>query len=276
MVRDGMICPMLLPLLVLLLQSPEIVMHTERVEFRGNLHLNFTGFSRADMVEIIRVGKQEQPSIGISSVAVRNLTLQHRTQSYRVEVSPWPRNGSIITFRPVDVRQDSVLIITVPEGIGLSFTANSQTTQAYEFREPRFVQREPIFIYGGRVERGLRAAVLTTLYDRAKRGEIVIPVMPPFITKANLIHAETPELDREELQAVRRLLAKGSAAVFEATVTETGQVLEVLQTAALPARLPRSVMRKLEDAAMRYSYEPQVVDGRARAFRTSIVLEIPQ
>jgi hypothetical protein len=264
---------MLLPLLILLFQSPEIVMHNERIDFRGSdLHLGFIGFSRTDLVEIIPAGKQEQPGIGISSAAIRNLVVQHRTKSYTTMVEQLDnvrQRRAAISFQPADVRQDAVLIITVPEGVRLSFSTRSEIIQGHEFREP-------IFLHDGRIERGLKSAALETLHARVARREIVVPVMPPFLSAPKLIHSERPDLDTDELRATRRLLAKGTAAVFEATVTETGQVIDLLQTSSLPGRLPASVIRKLRDAAMRYSYEPHLANGRAQPFRTSIVLEVPQ
>ncbi len=244
-------------------------MHTDRIEFRTpDLFLQFSGFSRADMIELVPGGKQEDSSIGIASAAVRNLMVQHRLKSYSFEQTS-ERRRTRVRFEPADVRQDTVLVITVPEGTRLGFNTGTEIVQQYVFREA-------VFIHAGRIEKGLKTAALGTLQARIAKGEIIVPVMPPFSSSPRVIHAERPELDDGELLAVRRLLGKGTAAVFEAIVTETGQVIEVIQTSTLPRRLPRSVMRKLEDAAMRFSYEPQVVNGRAQGFRTNIVLEIPQ
>jgi hypothetical protein len=262
-------------LLALLLQTtakpPQILMHTERIEFSTpELILHFYRFTRADMIEIVPAGKQEDPGIGVASAAVRNLIVQHRNHSYTVEVTP-ERRRTVMRFQPADVRQDAVLIVTAPEGTRLTIATDDITTlQRRDFREA-------VFIHDGRVEEGLNAAALNTLHERVAKGSIVLPAIAPFNSAPRVIHTERPELERDELQTVRRLLdGKRTAAVFEATVTDTGQVIDVLQTSALPVRLPRSIMRKLEEAAMRFSYEPQVVNGKAQSFTTSIVLEIPQ
>lgn len=244
-------------------------MHTDRIEFRTpDLFLQFSGFSRSDMIEVVPGGKQDDSSIGVASTAVRNLIVQHRLKSYSVEETS-VRRRAVVRFEPADLRQDTVLVITVPAGIRLSIGTGTEIVQAYDFREA-------IFIHAGRIEKGLKAAALGTLQERIAKGEMIVPPMPPFSSSPRLIHAERPELEATELQAMRKLLSKGTAAVFEAIVTETGQVIEVHQTSTLPRRFPRSVMRKLEDAAMRYSYEPQMANGRAQGFRTNIVMEIPQ
>ena len=62
---------------------------------------------------------------------------------------------------------------------------------------------------------------------------------------------------------------------FEATVTDTGQVIEVRALSGIPPRLPRGILAKLQDAAMRHSFEPYVLDGKAATFTTTIALEMP-
>ena len=228
----------------------------------------FSGFSRADVIEVVPGGKQDDSSIGIASTAVRNLIVQHRLKSYSVEET-FVRRRAVVRFEPADLRQDTVLIITVPEGTRLSIATGTEILQAQDFRDA-------VFIHAGRIERGLKSASVATLQERTAKGEIIVPPMPPFSSSPRLIHAERPELEASELQAMRKLFSKGTAAVFEAIVTETGQVIEVHQTSTLPRRFLRSVKRKLEDAAMRFSYEPQMANVKAQGFRTNIVIEIPQ
>jgi hypothetical protein len=75
---------------------------------------------------------------------------------------------------------------------------------------------------------------------------------------------------------IHRLAANQRPAIaFTATVTDTGQVIDVEPLSGIPARLPRDVIEKLEYAAMRHSYEPYILNGRATTFTTTIVMEIP-
>ena len=104
-----------------------------------------------------------------------------------------------------------------------------------------------------------------------------MPLVPASNPKPRVIHRDQPDLNAADLRAIRKLSAAGPlVVVFEATVTETGQVIEIHQTSELPVRLPGELMRKIEEAAMRFSYEPYVIDGRAQPFTTPIALEVPR
>ena len=245
-------------------------MESERTPLASaDVSLSFSGFSRVDLIEVVRAGRQDETSIGISSVAIRNRVIQHRQKSYTLQTAT-ERRSAAFTFRPADVRQDAVIIVTVPQGVRVSITMDGQPVPTGNFQGS-------LLIHDGRVERGPRSDALNVLYARAEKGDLVVPVVPPSNPEARLIHRDQPDLNAADLQTLRKLSASGPlTVVFEATVTETGQVIEVHQTSPLPVRLPPNLMRKIEEAAMRFSYEPYVISGAAQAFTTTIVLELPR
>src|SRR5258708_3406032 len=100
---------MMFLLFVLLFQTappkPRIVMEPERIPLAsGDVSLAFAGFTRADLIEVVRAGKQEETSIGISSVSIRNHVVQHRQKSSSLQTRS-DRRGATLAFRPADVRQ---------------------------------------------------------------------------------------------------------------------------------------------------------------------------
>jgi hypothetical protein len=142
-------------------------------------------------------------------------------------------------------------------------------------RTPNF--QGSVLIHEGRVDRGPKANALNVLYARVEDGELVVPVVPASNPKPRIIHKDQPDLNAADRQAIRKLSGAGPLVLaYEATVTETGQVIEVHLTSQPPVRLPGEIMKKMEEAAMRFSYEPYVIDGRAQPFTTTIVLDLPR
>jgi hypothetical protein len=263
---------MILLLIALFLQAavkPRIVMETERVPLESmDLSLTFTGFSRADLIEVVQVGKQEEASVGINSVAIRNRVIQHRQKSYSLQTR-FDRKPASLSFRPADVRQESVVVVTIPQGVRLTIAMDGETIRSANLQGA-------ILLHDGVVDRGPKANALNLLYARIEKGELVVPLIPESNPKPRIIYRDQPDLNAADLQALRKLGAGPLVVVFEATVTETGQVIEVHQTSQLPVRLPNELMKKIEEAAMRFSYEPYVVDGKAQPFTTSIAVELPR
>ena len=260
-------------LMALLLQttpvSSKFFNDGERIALRSSrLVLNFRGFSRADMIEIVPAGRLEEPSIRVVSAAIRNLILINRDKSYAM-VHTEGRTEAI-TFTPADLRQDTILIVSVPEGTALQVSYNGNDVP---LKGPL---KEGLFLNDLDVRRGKPGAVIELLNARLKNSEIVLPVTPPLNPKARLIHAERPELTREEIRVLDRLSGDEHPAIsFEATVTDTGQVIDVRPLSGIPQRTPRGILEKLQDAAMRHSFEPYLVNGKAEGFLTTIVLERP-
>jgi hypothetical protein len=261
-------------LIALLLQGagpkPRIVMQNERVPLESvELALTFAEFSRADLIEVVQVGKQEETSVGISSIAIRNHVIQHRQKSYNLQTR-FDRRPMTLSFRPADVRQESVVVVTIPQGVHITVSMDGETIRTLNFQGS-------LLIHEGRVDRGPKADALNVLYARIEKGELVDPVVPESNPKPHVINKDQPDLTYADVQVLRKL-SSGSllVVVFEATVTETGQVIEVHQTSQLPVRLPNELMKKIEDAAMRFSYEPYVVGGKAQPFTTSIAVELPR
>ena len=260
-------------LVALLLQgtaiSPNFFNDGERIVVRSSrLFLGFTGFSRADMIEIVPVGRQDEPSIRVTSATVRNLMLRNRDKSYVVTQNE--RQRDVLSFRPADLGQDNILIVTVPEGLNVQISYNGNNVPI------RGTLKETLFLNGLDVQRGKPGFVVDALNERLKKREIVLPVIPSANPKAQLIHSERPDLTGDERRILDRLSEVQPPAIsFEATVTDTGQVIEVRPLSGIPPRLPRGILEKLEDAAMRHSFEPYVVDGKAATFTTTITLEMP-
>jgi hypothetical protein len=264
---------MILFLIAVLLQGanskPRIVMDSERVPLTSaEVSFVFSGFSRTDMIELSRAGRQEETSIGINSVSIRNHVIQHRQKSYTLQTRS-ERRITTLTFRPADVRQDAVILLAVPQGVRVTISLDGQTLPAQNFETS-------LLLHNGSVDHGPRATALNVLYERIDGGELVVPVVPPSIPEARVIHRDQPDFSTADLQNLRKVSGGGRLTlVFEATVTETGQVIELHQTSQLPVRLPGELMRKIEEAAMRFSYEPYVVNGAAQSFTTTITMEVP-
>jgi hypothetical protein len=263
----------ILLLIAVLLQNPapkpRILMEPERIPLSfPEVSFGFSGFSRTDLIELVRAGRQEETSIGINSASIRNHVLQHRQKSYTLQTRS-DRRGMTLTFRPADVRQEAVIVITVPQGVRVNISMDGEgiPTQNYQ---------ASLLIYEGRIDSGPHATALNALYARVDKGDLVVPVVPASNPEARIIHRDQPDLSAAELQALRKLSANGPlTVVFEATVTETGQVIELHQTSQLPVRLPGDLMRKIQESAMRFSYEPYVINGAAQAFTTTITMELP-
>src|SRR3954469_18580988 len=114
-------------LLALLLQqsvTSTFFSEGERIALRSNeVFLSFRGFGRADMIEIVPVGRQDDPSVRITSAVIRNLILNNREKSYTV-VHDSRRFNDALSFTPADLRQDSILIINVPDGVRLQISVD--------------------------------------------------------------------------------------------------------------------------------------------------------
>jgi hypothetical protein len=265
--------PNMIPvLLALLFQQisipPNFFDDGERIPLRSSdVYLNFREFGRADMIEIVPAGRQDDPSVRVTSAAIRNLTLMNREKSY-VVIQERHRND-ILTFGPSDLRQNSIVIVSVPQGVRLQISYNG-------INIPIRDMKEGVFLNDLTAQRGKPGAIVALLNERLKRNEIVLPFAPPAIPKARVIHAERPELTNEEIRVLDRLAGTPRAAIsFEATVTDTGQVIDVRPISGIPQRTPREILEKLRDAAMHYSFEPYVVNGKSAGFTTTIVLELP-
>ena len=245
-------------------------MEPERVPLSmADLSLSFSGFTRVDLIEIVQVGKQEEMSVGISSVAIRNHVVQHRQKSYTLQTRS-DRRSTTLMFRPADMRQDAVIIVTVPQGVRFTISMDGEP-----LRTPNF--QGSLLIHDGRVDRGPRANALNALYARVEDGELVVPVVPSSNPEPRIVHKDQPDLNAADRQTIRKLSGTGPLVLaFEATVTETGQVIEVHLTSELPVRLPGEIMKKMEEAAMRFTYEPYVIDGRAQPFTTTIAMDLPR
>jgi hypothetical protein len=260
-------------LIALLLQAPaakpRILMDSERVPVQSiDLALSFSGFSRIDLIEVVQVGKQEEASIGISSVTIRNRVIQHRQKSYILQTRS-ERRSTTLTFRPADARQDSLIVVTVPQGARTTISMDGEI-----IRTPPL--EGTILLHDGRAERSPKPNALNIVYDRVAKGELIVPPVPEPNPNPRIIHQDRPDLTAADIEAIRKVWSGGAlVVVYEATVTETGQVIEVHQTSQLPARFPRDVMRKIEEAAMRFSYEPYVINGTASPFTTTIAVEVP-
>jgi len=140
----------------------------------------------------------------------------------------------------------------------------------------RNVLNESLFLHDLALRRGKAGALIAVLNERLKQNEIVLSVTPPANPKARVIHTQRPDLTKDDIRILDKLGGEQRAAIsFEATVTDTGQVIDVRPISGIPQRAPREIVEKLRDAAMRYNFEPYVLDGKAAAFTTTIVLEAP-
>src|SRR5690349_17720376 len=115
-------------LLALLLQQmsvpPNFFSEGERIPLRStDLALNFRGFGRADMIEIVPAGRQDDQSIRVTSAVIRNLTLQNHEKSYAVSQDSRRRNDAL-TFTPADLRQSSIVILSIPDGLQLQISVD--------------------------------------------------------------------------------------------------------------------------------------------------------
>src|SRR5262249_52885600 len=114
--------------------KPRILMEPERVPLTSpEASFVFSGFSRADLMEVARAGKQEEASIGISSVSIRNHVVQHRQKSYTLDTQP-ERRITTLTFKPSDVRQDSVIVIMVPLGVRVAISMDGESIPTQTFQ----------------------------------------------------------------------------------------------------------------------------------------------
>jgi hypothetical protein len=263
-------------LLALLLQAPAISISQdffkdgERIPLRSTqLSLNFHGFSRADLIEIIPAGRQEDPSVRVASAGIRNLLLVNDDDTYVVQHDTRNRQRDSIVFTPADLRQDTLLLLTVPDGTRLSITYDGIVIQEWGR------MKESVFLNDHAIHGAAQGALVRKLNQRLKDAEIVLPVIPPANPKAQMIHSDRPELSSEEMRILERLIGGKLALTFKATVTDTGQVIECRPLSGIPSRTPQPIVEKLKDSVMRHTFQPYVISGKATAFTTTIVLELP-
>jgi hypothetical protein len=261
---------MILPLLQRPSISPAFFPPGERIALASNSpSLSFTGFSHADMIEIIPAGIENQRSIYVTSAAIRNLMLGGDARSYEVRHQK-SRGGDALTFRPADLGQETILVLTVPQGMRLQISYSGNRVPISGPLE------ESLLLHDLAVQRGAPGSVVALLNKRLKNGVLVLPAKPPEYTKATIIHQARPELSRDERRVLYQVFeGQRSVFQFEITVTDTGQVIEARPVSGTSVALPRRIAEKLKDAVMRYTFEPYVIDGKASSFRTMITLQLP-
>jgi len=249
--------------------KPEILMDIDRVDLGSGRRafLSFDGFSTTDLIEVHPSGQIDEPSVGIRSVAVRNKIVQHREKSYSVRARKDPMQ-SMVSFAPADVSQDAVIVVDVPQGMDVSIAVRTQTLRTRDFQVP-------VTFSNGRIEERPGTGPFDTLYQRISDEDLVVPRVHPAHPDPRVILTGNLELTEEERETLIRLTKGEPARVrYDATVTETGQVLDLYPLQDLPRGTPQEIADKVLAAAKGYSYAPRGVDGRAQAFTTTITLDV--
>jgi hypothetical protein len=180
------------------------------------------------------------------------------------------RQSDSLTFQPANLRQETVLIVSIPAGarLQISYSGNNVPING--------PLKESLFLHDLEVQRGAPGRAIAVLNERLAKREIVLAVKPPVNTKARILHDASPDLTRNQRRTLYQLSEEQRAVVqFELTVTDTGQVIEATPVSRNAPRLPRDIAERLRDAAMRYSFEPYLINGKASSFRTTITLELP-
>src|SRR5262245_15886075 len=176
-------------LIALFLQQPlvseKFFNDGERIPLRSSeLFLRFQ-FGRADLIEIVPVGRQDDPSVRITSAAIRNLMLLNSDRSYVVQHAA-SRHADTWSFTSPDPRQDGVVIVSVPECLRLHVSYNGNDVPVAG------PLKESLFLHDLAIKRGKPGAVISLLNERLKNHEIVLMAAPPSNSKARVIHRERP------------------------------------------------------------------------------------